>query len=257
MSKTLKRPEELTMQHAKLSPSAAKIWMECSGMPSLASKVPYRTSLPAASGTLIHSMTEMLLKDRLENTTLSEYWLGRTECIDDYEITVDEDMISCAEVYVDYVNRRQKELGAKKKLIEEKVSVNEISQHLWGTADCILINEKFIEVIDLKSGKYPVDVERNPQLFIYALGALARYGNEDMTVIMTIVQPRGWHKDGKIRSYEISAPNLVDWGFNTLQAATTACEEPNPQFNPSKETCRWCPAKDICDSYKNLFGDKI
>ena len=32
---------------------------------------------------------------------------------------------------------------------------------------------------------------------IYALGALSRYG-DDCTVQMTIVQPRGWHKDGHI-----------------------------------------------------------
>ena len=129
------------MAHAKLSPSGSKIWMACPGMPNLAMEVPYSTSLPAATGTLVHSMTEMLLKDRLENVTLQDYWLGRKENVEDFEIEVDEDMIKCAEVYVDYVNKRKEELDAKM-LIEERVSMEEISEHIWGTADAILIGEK-------------------------------------------------------------------------------------------------------------------
>jgi hypothetical protein len=224
-------------------------------MPNLAMEVPYSTSLPAATGTLVHSMTEMLLKDRLENVTLQDYWLGRKENVEDFEIEVDEDMIKCAEVYVDYVNRRKEELDAKM-LIEERVSMEEISEHIWGTADAILIGEKELEIIDLKSGKFPVDVENNTQLLIYALGALSRYGNEDTVVTMTIVQPRSWHKDGAIRSYSMSAANLVEWGYETLKPAADACDEEEPQYNPSKENCRFCNAKDICDSYKQYMGVK-
>ena len=243
------------MAHAKLSPSGSKIWMACPGMPNLAMEVPYSTSLPAATGTLVHSMTEMLLKDRLENVTLQDYWLGRKENVEDFEIEVDEDMIKCAEVYVDYVNKRKEELDAKM-LIEERGSMEEISEHIWGTADAILIGEKELEIIDLKSGKFPVDVENNTQLLIYALGALSRYGNEDTVVTMTIVQPRSWHKDGAIRSYSMSAANLVEWGYETLKPAADACDEEEPQYNPSKETCRFCNAKDICDSYKQYVGEK-
>jgi hypothetical protein len=229
--------------------------MACPGMPNLAMEVPYSTSLPAATGTLVHSMTEMLLKDRLENVTLQDYWLGRKENVEDFEIEVDEDMIKCAEVYVDYVNRRKEELDAKM-LIEERVSMEEISEHIWGTADAILIGEKELEIIDLKSGKFPVDVENNTQLLIYALGALSRYGNEDTVVTMTIVQPRSWHKDGAIRSYSMSAANLVEWGYETLKPAADACDEEEPQYNPSKENCRFCNAKDICDSYKQYMEEK-
>lgn len=243
------------MAHAKLSPSGSKIWMACPGQPDLASQVPYSTSYAAASGTFVHSMSEMLFKDRLENVTLRDYWLGRKELVEEFEIEVDEDMIKCAEVYVDYVNKRKEELNAKM-LIEERVSMEEISEHIWGTADAILIGEKELEIIDLKSGKFPVDVENNTQLLIYALGALSRYGSEDTIVTMTIVQPRSWHKDGAIRSYSMSAANLVDWGYETLKPAADACDEEEPQYNPSKETCRFCNAKGICDTYKQYVGEK-
>lgn len=243
------------MPHAKYSPSSSKIWMKCPGMPSLMHQVEYKVGMPAAVGTLIHSMTEMLLKERLENATLEQYWLGKIECVEDFEIEVDKDMIQCAEVYVEYVQKRKEELNAKI-LVEERVSMEEISPYIWGTADAILIGKNEIEIIDLKSGKFPVDVEHNSQLLIYSLGALSRYGDESTTVTMTIVQPRTWHKDGPIRSYSMSAANLVEWGYETLKQATDACDEENPQFNPSDTNCRWCNAREVCDAYKNFKGEK-
>ena len=74
------------MKHAKLSPSAAEKWTNCPGMPTLAAKVDYQVGLPAAVGTLIHNMTEQLLKGFLVDVTLEDYWLGKKEYVEDFEI---------------------------------------------------------------------------------------------------------------------------------------------------------------------------
>ena len=66
------------MKHALLSPSSADKWFKCPAMPTLAAKVDYQVGLPAAVGTLIHSMTEQLLKGFLVDVTLEDYWLGKT-----------------------------------------------------------------------------------------------------------------------------------------------------------------------------------
>ena len=108
------------MAHAIFSPSSADRWFKCPASAYLNYQAEYTVGLPAATGTLIHSMTEMLLKDRLRDMTLRDYWLGRKEVVEDFEIEVDEDMVACAEVYVDYIQKRQKELGARS-VIEEKV----------------------------------------------------------------------------------------------------------------------------------------
>ena len=50
------------MAHALASPSSAERWFKCSGSVLANADMPYETSLAAANGTLIHSMTEMLLK---------------------------------------------------------------------------------------------------------------------------------------------------------------------------------------------------
>ena len=133
-------------------------------------------------------------------------------------------------------------------MIEEKVYLNEISDKCYGTADCILLSENRICVIDLKSGKWAVDPVKNKQLMIYGLGALTRYGggNPDITMELTIVQPK---VSNPIKTFEISAPNLVHWGFNDLKPAVDACFEENPQF-VAGDHCRFCAFKPNCDTYK-------
>jgi hypothetical protein len=134
-------------------------------------------------------MTEQLLKGFLVDVTLEDYWLGKKECVEDFEIEVDQDMIDCAKIYVDYVQERAKRLNGKL-LVEQKVRCQEISEDLYGYADALIITPHKMCVIDLKTGKYPVSPEHNKQAMIYAVGALSRYGNEDTEVEITIVQPR-------------------------------------------------------------------
>jgi hypothetical protein len=135
------------MAHAKLSPSSAKIWMACPGMPQLLAsmEVEYKVGIPAATGTLIHEMVETLLKGRLNNLTLEEYYLDTTHHVEDFDLTVDQEMIDCAKVYVDYIDKRMMELDIARPLIEEKVNMPEIHEDLWGTADAILIGKESSE----------------------------------------------------------------------------------------------------------------
>ena len=53
-------------KHALLSPSASDKWTRCPGMPKLAAQVPYQVSIPAVTGTLVHQISEIIMKDRLD-----------------------------------------------------------------------------------------------------------------------------------------------------------------------------------------------
>jgi hypothetical protein len=236
------------MKHALLSPSSADKWFECPAMPTLAAKVDYQVGLPAAVGTLIHSMTEQLLKGFLVDVTLEDYWLGKTELVEDFEIVVDQDMIDCAKIYVDYVQDRAKRLNGKL-LIEQKVRVNDVSDKLYGYADAIIITPHTISVIDLKTGKYPVSPEHNKQAMIYAAGVADRYANEDTVIEITIVQPRATWGGGPIKTWETTAEFLSVWADTDLRASVDACLEENPVYVYG-DHCRWCNARSICDLYK-------
>lgn len=246
---TTKPQENYSMpsKHAKYSPSGAERWFACPGSIKLSEGVEREpVGRPALVGTFVHNMAEMLMKGHLEGVSLEDYWLGKSETVEDVIIYADQDMIDCAKFYVDYIEGRAKELKAKP-LIEEQVGIEEINPECWGTSDAIIFNKEVIEVVDLKTGKWPVSPENNLQMSIYALGALARYGNENMKVIMTIVQPRSKHK---VRSWETTAEYLVDWGFSDLKNALDACEVDEPNYIFGKQ-CRFCPAKRVCETYKS------
>ena len=174
-------------------------------------------------------MTEQLLKGFLVDVTLEDYWLGKKEYVEDFEIEVDQDMIDCAKIYVDYVQERAKRLNGKL-LVEQKVRCQEISEDLYGYADALIITPHKMCVIDLKTGKYPVSPEHNKQAMIYAIGALSRYGNEDTEVEITIVQPRATWGGGPIKTWTTTAEFLVDWAYDFLKPRVDACLEENPVF---------------------------
>ena len=238
-------------KHAKYSPSSAERYFACPGSIKLSQNVEREpVGLPALTGTMIHNMAEMLMKGHLDGVSLEDYWLGKKEVVEEVELEVKQDHVDCAKVYVAYIEQREKELGVKA-LVEEQVTLEEINPECWGTADVILFTAELIEIVDLKTGVYPVSPEKNLQMSIYGLGALSRYGNENMRVILTIVQPRA---KNPIRSWETTAENLVDWGFDVLKPALDLCEAEEPVFVYGKEHCRFCPAKKICQTYKHNTG---
>ena len=98
---------------------------------------------------MIHEKVETLLKGRLNNLTIEEYYLGTTHNVEDIDITVDQEMNDCANSYVEYIDQRVQELDNKWTLIVERVNMPEIHTDLWGTADAILIGKDTIEIIDL------------------------------------------------------------------------------------------------------------
>ena len=246
------------MAHAKLAPSSISRVIRCPGSAIPNAEAPSNPSFPAARGTAIHEMCEQLLKNRLDGITLSDYWLGKTVELEGFAIEIGQEEIDIAETYVNYINQRTEELNGKL-LIEEKLYMNEISDDCWGTSDAVILGEgNRMVVADLKSGNFPVDVNFNEQLMTYSLGALTRWGNENTVIEMTIIQPskKSFHRDGPIRSFDIQAVDLVDWGFNILKPACEEALGESPTYNAG-DWCRFCAYKPDCLTFqKHQEGEK-
>ena len=246
------------MAHATLAPSSISRVIRCPGSAIPNAQAPSSSSFPAARGTAIHEMCEQLLKDRLDGITLADYWLGKTVELEGFAIEIGQEEIDIAETYVNYIRQRTEGLNGKL-LIEERVYLNEISDDCWGTADAVILGEgNRMVVADLKSGNFPVDVNFNEQLMTYSLGALARWGDENTVVEMTIIQPskKSFHRDGPIRSFDIQAVDLVDWGFNILKPACEEAMDKDPSYNAG-DWCRFCAYKPDCLTFqKHQEGEK-
>ena len=171
--------------HATLSASSAHRWLECTAAPSLEATVPSGSAVSEAAleGTEAHSMAEAKLRAALEGRPAPEP-------------TDNTEMEECTDAYVAFVLDAAKALSPAEVAIEQLVDFGHLVPGGFGTADCIVISEDTLHIIDLKYGKgIKVEAESNPQLRLYALGALAEFGvlYDVKHVKMTIFQPRLSH----------------------------------------------------------------
>ena len=131
-------------------------------------------------------------------------------------------------------------------LVEHQFDLSKIHPGCFGTADAVVWQPwpKHLIVIDFKYGAgIPVEVEDNPQLMYYALGALLTCGFSPVTVEMVIVQPRCDHPDGPIRRHTIDAIDLLDFSVD-LKDYAVATEQPDAPVVPG-DHCQFCPAAQI------------
>ncbi len=256
------------MTHARLSPSGAKRWMNCSGSPHLIAKlaaegkIKHRTSsIHAAKGTVEHEIGEICLRD---NKSPADF-IGTTMAADGFEFTVDSEMAASVEIYVDYVLNKQHQ-NDRVLEIETKCSLKalEIDGLDGGTSDAVLTDyeEQTIEVVDYKGGAgVKVYAEENVQAMQYGLGALMQIdkrstvGGEvffpgNWTAIITIVQPKAdW--DHPIDTWKINGRELYEWCEETLIPDAEACV-PGAPLTPGDDQCRFCDAKGACPALHQL-----
>lgn len=226
--------------HAKLSPSGAARWMTCPGSVHLTATLPPQegSSVYAARGTAIHSLSEMALK---ANTQPEDY-LGQV--VDGF--TVDEDMAKISRIYVDIARET---MGTK--YYEIRVSLEDVIPDCFGTVDMVAMREGHLIICDLKTGAgVKVDVENNHQLMLYALGAYAKFSwlYDFSKVTMVIVQPPVSELPS---SWTITVGELMAFADEVREAYRRIIEEPTT-YVLSEKGCKWCRAAHICPEMQKL-----
>ena len=249
--------------HARWSASATAANWTCAGRMAMMSIAPdQKDSIYAAEGTAAHEISERALKG---NKDCSEF-LGETLKVGDFDIEITEEIVNSAQTYVDYVSEQS--VGAPL-FLEERYTLDALDPpfEAGGTCDAIILNPTtgVLEVIDLKHGKGIVNVNENKQTRTYALMALLNAPKELADKInyikVTIVQPRAYHKEGRIRSEMFHLAELIEWTAELLKAmgrskiALEAFDKINGSrvlFDEWAErslttgNCTFCPAEGMC-----------
>lgn len=233
--------------HALLGASSSHRWLHCPPSARAEEKYPDSGSEYAEEGSLAHAIAARNLKERFGRNTESEdkeiAELGRYKTGEMVELTAD---------YADYVMTRFNEAvaetpGMKAKpqlLVEHRIDYSDWVPEGFGTGDAIIISHDTIEIIDFKYGKgVAVAAEENPQMMLYALGAIDEfeYAYNFSKITLTIYQPR----IGNISSWETTPVELQKWGW--LVVKPTALLAWQGLGNKcSGEWCRFCKAKGEC-----------
>lgn len=235
--------------HALLSASGAHRWLNCT--PSAVLESQYgdsnKSSVFAEEGTLAHELSELYIKHDILEQIDDQTFSDRFDELMNNEL-FSEDMLDYVPIYVDYCSDELKEAKTHSTLavmeIEQKLDLTEFVPESFGTADCVIISDDTMEVIDLKYGKgVPVYAEWNNQEMLYALGALRKYDTmyDISNIKLTIVQPRL----NNISTWEIYVKDLLKWANAELKPAANMAFEGKGDLRAG-EWCRFCAVKNRC-----------
>ena len=211
--------------HAILSASSSHRWLNCPPSARLCENYDDGGGDFAAEGTDAHSLCEYKLKkalgipseDPAEN--LAYYNEEMNECAEDYAAYV-----------LDLLAEAKKNTPDPIVLVEQRVDFSRYVESGFGTADCIVIADGTINVVDYKHGKgVEVSAEGNSQMMLYALGALDLFdGIYDIDEVrMTIFQPR----IGNISVSGMSKDALLEWANGELTEKAALAYDGGGEFS--------------------------
>lgn len=230
--------------HALLSPSSAHRWMNCPLAPRLEATLPEKPSEYAREGTVAHSVCEITAKKKFKKVKAAEY--NRVIKKLKTDASWDDEMLHTAETYVEHLTERAMEFANEPYIaFEVKVDISDYVPEAFGRCDCVMFGGDTLIITDYKHGKgVPVSPDENPQLMLYALGALKLYkplfGVALKKVAVYIDQPRIGAYDG----WTCTVDELLAWGESVKPKAQMAFMGFGEYH--AGDWCRFCRANGIC-----------
>ena len=235
-------------EHAAFSPSSFHRVMACAGSWTLEQAAPrLGSNIHSAYGTSAHNVAASAAVTGLD----AEHFIDSEQQVDGYSFVVDKEMAAFIQIYLDAIRN---EVGKDGTLhVECRVDFSKtlgVMQSAFGTADAIVRKQGRVSISDLKFGKgVLVHAKDNPQLALYALGALEKFGRDGIEEIaMTIYQPRRNH----ISQWVATIQTLDEFSIE----AKTAIEKallPYASLVPGKH-CQFCNAKPRCPAVNSRSG---
>lgn len=244
-------------KHALLGASSAARWLHCPPSARLTENMPDKAGPSAAAGTLAHAVGELKVRKRLvSGVGPQKYRAAMKRFREEHARLVDahgEDAIGAwaemeraTDEYLEAVNEIAMEHTSLPYVaLEQTVDFSQWVPDGFGTADALILGDGLLHVVDFKFGRgVAVDAEGNPQMRLYALGALHRYNliYGVNAVRMTIVQPRN---GGVSHAEPMAAPALLAWAETYVKPRAALAAKGEGDFAPG-EWCRFCKAKATC-----------
>lgn len=225
-------------KHAVLSASSSHRWLNCPPSAQLERIYENKTTTAAEEGTAAHALCEYKLRKALGNAP-------EKRPVSEYDSQEMEDFTD------DYVSYVMEQLNVAKQtcpdtlvMIEQRLDFSQYVPDGFGTGDCLIIADDTLHIIDFKYGLgVLVEAEDNPQMMLYALGALSVYDTiyDIKNVSMTIFQPRREN----ISTWTITVEELLDWAENELRPKAELAAKGEGEFCAG-EWCTFCRAKVKC-----------
>ena len=230
--------------HALLSASSSHRWLHCPPSARLCEEYDDKGSNFAAEGTDVHALCEYKLR-----TALGMEAKDPTEDLSWYDAEMEESATGYVAFVMELVEEAKKTCSDPVILIEQRLDYSRYVAEGFGTGDCVIIADGTLHIVDFKYGRgILVEAEDNPQMMLYALGALELFDclYDIDTVSMTIFQPRR----GNVSTYTLPKADLYEWADTVLAPAAELAWSGEGEYHCG-EWCQFCRAKADCRERAN------
>ena len=224
-------------EHAILSASGSHRWLACTPSARLEQEFSDTDSTASLEGTAAHSLAEHKLKKKLKMQSTRPNTIYDN---DEMEMYTDD--------YSDYVveqyTKAKRYDENAKVLIEQRLDFSCYVPEGFGTGDAVIVSKGKLHIIDLKYGLgVLVNAEKNPQMMLYALGALRKYEKEYeiKKVKLTIFQPRREN----VTTWETTTAALKKWANKILRPKAEMAYRGTGKYEPGAH-CQFCKATIKC-----------
>jgi hypothetical protein len=217
--------------HSVYAPSSAGIWLNCPASAQLSELYKEEDSEASSLGTIAHGVLEDCV------TFGTEPQHPDTEIVEGIELAL---------AFVNDTLLRYP--GGVTLYVEKRLTIP--NTDVWGTADLVAVSPDVIHIADYKHGWVPVDVVRNSQMLTYLAAAIAEFGPRSR-YLLSVIQPRYYHKDGPIRTYDVPAVDLMEYAIQLDWSLA------NPGvFRPGKH-CKYCKARGACKALAGFLLPRL
>lgn len=258
--------------HSIIGPSAAHRWIPCPASVGRSQNRRDGGNMFAMEGTAGHELVEFVMRngvnpydfvggiiDLRDDALRRVSPKGRNDVeFDDWFVwPITEEMAWSAVIYRD-AYRAIVEPGDIVEY-ETRLDMREIHTELFGTGDGLIYKRKkrTLYILDFKYGSgVLVEVKDNEQLLTYGVGAVLRFGWQNVDrVVLVIIQPRMDHRDGPVRTHEVSIDELRAFAEHLRErAAKTHADDAEVCAG---HQCRFCPVAGYCPEFKDWIYETI
>ena len=221
--------------HSLYSASSLDRLAICPPSARLSKDIPEMQNKDAERGTRIHALGELIL-------------LGKDDT-DGFPDGTEQEDIDVAKGYAEYVWDVADIAGTI--YVEESFhkALADIHADLGGTADAVVVSGRDLHIIDLKTGRNPIDAKENKQMLTYGLGALLTHGvNKFDNVHLHIYQPNN------ISKVTYPLERMADWAIE-LKVIAKRADDPFEKPVPHAKACYYCKAKPVCPAMREKALD--
>lgn len=225
-------------QHAMLSASGAHRWLNCPPSARLEADQPDQSSAAAEQGTAAHALAEFKLRRALHQAPAFK---PESDWIDEEMERLTDDYVAFVQ---EHISQARESCADPQVLIEQRLDFSHVVPGGFGTGDCLIIAEPKLQIIDLKYGQgVLIEAEHNPQLMLYALGAIHAFGDlYDITdVAVTIYQPRR----GNVDTWETTVADLEAWAETEVKPKAHLAAKGSGEFQAGS-WCQFCRIAPTC-----------